>query len=258
MSIAKDLSEHPDRSLASIYQGNLGALHAAYRFYNNPAVQPAAILAPHRAATCERMRHGEESLVLIAQDTCYFNFSSHEALQGAGPIERPNDKGILMHSALAMTPQGVPIGLAAQKIWTRDPAEFGKGRKRTKRPFADKESARWLEIAQEAASGVPDGTRAVIMGDRESDIYDVFAQSQQAPYELLIRSAQDRRVEHPTATHLWEAVESSPILGTMVIDVPRKEGHPIRQATLTLQATTVRLQIPKGRVKEGLGTPRGK
>ena len=153
MSIAKDLSEHPDRSLASIYQGNLGALHAAYRLYNNPAVQPAAILAPHRAATYERMRLGEESLVLIAQDTCYFNFSSHEALQGAGPIERPNDKGILMHSALAMTPQGVPIGLAAQKIWTRDPAEFGKGRKRTKRPFADKESARRLEIAQEAASG---------------------------------------------------------------------------------------------------------
>ena len=104
---------------------------------------------------------------------------------------------------------------------------------------------------------MPDGTRAVIMGDRESDIYDVFAQSQQAPYELLIRSAQDRRVEHPTATHLWEAVESSPILGTMVIDVPRKEGRPIRQATLTLQATTVRLQIPKGRVKKGLGTPTG-
>ena len=93
------------------------------------------------------------------------------------------------------------------------------------------------------------------MGDRESDIYDVFAQSEPAPYELLIRSAQDRRVEHATATHLWEAVESSPILGTVVIDVPRKEGHPIRQATLTVQATTVRLKIPQGRVKEGLGTP---
>ncbi len=46
MSIAKDLSEHPDRSLASIYQGNLGALHAAYRFYNNPAVQPRRDFGP--------------------------------------------------------------------------------------------------------------------------------------------------------------------------------------------------------------------
>ncbi len=80
--------------------------------------------------------------------------------------------------------------------------------------------------------------------------------SEKAPYDLLIRGAQDRCVEHAsTATHLWAAVESSPMLGTVVIDVPRKEGHPIRQATLSLQATTVRLQIPKGREKEGLGTP---
>ena len=255
MIIAQDLMEHPDLSLASIYQGNLGALHGAYRFYNNPAVKPTEILAPHRAATYERS--GEESVVLIAQDTCYFNFSSHKALDGVGPIESLNDKGILVHSALAMTREGIPIGLVEQKIWTRDPAEFGKGSKRKKRPFAEKESARWLETAKEAARGVPDGTHAVIMGDRESDIYDVFAQSEQEPYDLLIRSAQDRRVEHAsTATHLWEAVESSPILGTMVIDVPRKEGHPIRQATLTLQATTVHLQIPKGREKDGLGTPK--
>ena len=254
MIIAQDIMDHPDLSMASIYKGNWGDLRAGYRFFDNVAVTPAAILAPHRAATYERS--GAEPLVLIAQDTCYFNFSSHKALKGAGPIESLNDKGILVHTALAMTPQGVPIGVAAQKIWTRDAAEFRKGRKRKKRAFAEKESARWLEIAQEAASGVPDGTRAVIIGDRESDIYDVFAQSEKAPYDLLIRSAQDRRVEHSsTATHLREAVESSPVLGTVVIDVPRKEGHPIRQATLTLQATTVRLQIPKGREKEGLGTP---
>lgn len=31
---------HPDQSLASTYEGNLGALHAAYRFYDNLAVTP--------------------------------------------------------------------------------------------------------------------------------------------------------------------------------------------------------------------------
>jgi len=54
-----------------------------------------------------------------------------------------------------MTTQGVPIGLTAPKIWTRNPAEFGKGRQRKKRPLAEKDSARWLAIAREAASGVP-------------------------------------------------------------------------------------------------------
>ncbi len=153
MIITQDLMEHPDLFMASIYKGNWGGLHAGYRFFDNTAVQPAAILAPHRAATYERS--GAESLVLVAQDTCYFNFSGHEALEGVGPIESLNDKGNLGHTARAMTTQGVPIGLTAQKIWTRDPAECGQGRQRKKRPFAEKESARWLEIAQEAASGVP-------------------------------------------------------------------------------------------------------
>jgi len=171
---AQDLMEHPDLSLASIDKGNSGDLRAGYRFFDNAAVKPAAILAPHRAAPDERS--GMESLGLIAQDPCYFHCSSHEALEGVGPIESLDDKGILVQTALAMTTQGVPIGLTAPKIWIRDPAEFGKGRQRKQRPLAEKESTRWLEIAQEAASGVPDGTRAVIMGDRESDIYDVFAE----------------------------------------------------------------------------------
>ena len=38
--------------------------------------------------------------------------------------------------------------------------------------------------------------------------------------------------------------------------MPRKEGQPIRQATLTLQATTVALQIPVDRKADNLGTPR--
>ncbi len=105
MTIAQDLSAHPDQSLASIYEGNWGGLHAAYRFYDNPAVTPATILAPHFEATWDRS--GEQPIVLIAQDTTYFNYSSHKAFQGGGPIESLNDKGILVHSALAMTPQGV-------------------------------------------------------------------------------------------------------------------------------------------------------
>ena len=254
MTIAQDLSGHPDQSLASIYEGNLGGLHAAYRFYDNPAVTPAKILAPHFEATWDRS--GEQPIVLIAQDTTYFNYSSHKAFQGGGPIESLNDKGILVHSALAMTPQGVPLGLVAQKIWARDPAEFRKASQRKRRAFEAKESARWLAEARKAAQGVPDGTLAVIIGDRESDIYEVFAQSLKDPFELLVRSAQNRRVEwNGDKTLLRDAVEASPILGTFVIDVPRKEGHPIRQATLTVQVAEVRLLPPKGRPKDGEEPP---
>ncbi|MCY0882125.1 MAG: IS4 family transposase [Firmicutes bacterium] len=89
----------------------------------------------------------------------------------------------------------------------------------------------------------------------ESDIYDVFVAAQHSSYDVLVRSAHNRQVQHPGARQLWEAAESADILGTDVIDVPRKEDHPLRQASLTLRATTVQLQVPHGREKEELGTP---
>ncbi len=254
LTLVNDLGAHPDLSLASTYKGDWASLKASYRFLDNEAVTPDAILAPHRDATWDRS--SQEPWVLIAQDTSYFNYTSHPATQGLGPIERENDQGLMVHTALAMTAEGVPIGIAAQKIWTRDPDTFGKSRQRTSRPFAEKESARWVAIAKAAASGVPDGTRTVIIGDREADIYDVFVDAQSASYDVLVRSARDRRLADPTEGHLWAAVEAAEILGSMVIDVPRKEGHSIRQATLTLQTTTVQLQVPFGREAENLGTPR--
>lgn len=253
LTFAHDLAAHPDFSIASTYKGDWASLKASYRFLDNAAVTPEAILAPHREATWDRS--GQESWVLIAQDTSYFNYTHHPTTQGLGPVEREDDLGLMGHTALAMTADGVPIGIAAQKIWTRDPAEFGKSRQRQSRPFAEKESARWVEIAQAAASGVPDGTHPVIVGDREADIYDVFVDAQTASYDVLVRSARDRRLADPEG-YLWAAVEATDILGTVEIAVPRKEGQPIRQATLTLQATTVDLQIPVDRKADNLGTPR--
>ena len=208
LTFAHDLAAHPDLSMASLYHGDWANLKASYRVLDNDAVTPAAILAPHRQATGDRS--GQESWVLIAQDTSYFNYTHHPATEGLGPVERAEDQGLMVHTALAMTAEGVPLGIVAQKIWTRDPAEFGKSRPRRSRPFADKESARWVEIAQAATRGVPDGTPTVIIGDREADIYEVFVDAQTASYDVLVRSARDRRLADPEG-YLWAAVEATDI-----------------------------------------------
>ncbi len=79
-----------------------------------------------------------------------------------------------MHSGLALTTEGVPLGLVAQMIWARDPATHGKSAQRQQLPIEDQESYRWLPVQQPVAVSVPAGTPTVLMGDRESDIYDVF------------------------------------------------------------------------------------
>jgi hypothetical protein len=54
-----------------------------------------------------------------------------------------------MHSSLAVTLEGVPLGLAAIKFWTRDKFHGANALRRkinpTRVPIEKKESIRWLE-----------------------------------------------------------------------------------------------------------------
>ena len=190
--LASDLAAHPDLSLASLYEGDWAGLKAGYRFFDNPKVTPAQLLAPHQAATWERC--AAESMVLIAQDTTYFNFSSHVATKDLGPIGSGPEQGFLLHSALALTTGGVPLGLVAQIAWARDPETRGKSARRKQLPIEEKESYRWIQIQQQIATHVPDGTQTVLMGDRESDIYDLFIAPRDPQQQLLERGTDDSKI----------------------------------------------------------------
>ena len=92
---------------------------AAYRFFDNPKVTPAAIGQPHRERTVKRMR--QHSLILAVQDTTFFNYTHHPQTAGLGEIgnKQQKQRGFGMHSTLAVTPAGVPLGLLTQSFFTR-------------------------------------------------------------------------------------------------------------------------------------------
>ncbi|MCL5972372.1 MAG: hypothetical protein M1499_07415 [Firmicutes bacterium] len=100
----------------------------------------------------------------------------------------------------------------------------------------------------------PDKSGLRRVGDREANIYDVFVDAQTAPYGVLVRSARDRCLVDPEG-YLWAAMESTDILGTVEVG-SAQGGTALRQAMLTLQATTLDLQIPTDRKADNLGTPR--
>ena len=85
------------------------------------------------------------------------------------------------------------------------------------------------------------------MGDRESDIDDLFIMPRNPQQQLLIRAAWDRKLEDPPEQHLWAAAEAAPMLGTMTITVPSKPGQPEREATLALRTTVVQMARPAHR-----------
>ena len=141
------------------------------------------------------------------------------------------EQGFLLHSALALTVEGVPLGLVGQIAWARDSKTRGKSAHRKQLSIEEKESYRWLQIQQQIRTRVPDGTRTVLIGDRELDIYDRFIAPRDSQQHVLVRAAWDRKLTDPSNQHLWQAAEAAPMVGTMTITVPRKPGQRERQAT---------------------------
>ena len=178
--------EHkPGQCLPDLFPS--GALQqGAYRFLHNGRVSMEDVLQPHREALAERCRQLPGS-VLLVQDTTTLNYTGlKDCTAGLGPLKErsSSSRGLHVHAAMAFSEGRRPLGVSGLEVWSRA---------LEKPPGEDeKESRRWfrgLEQGYELASACPD-RRIVVVGDRESDIFDLFRQHgerSEEGVELLVR-----------------------------------------------------------------------
>ncbi len=251
--MARDLAKYPQVSLPQALQ-QPGALKAAYRFFDNNSVDAQAILAPHVISSIARMRI--HPVVLAVQDTTFIDYAGHPECQGLGPTCSKGGWGLLCHSTLAFTPEGLPLGVLGMRTWARDPDKGIKGTRR-QRPIEQKESHKWIDSVEAVAKlgeQLPD-TRLVSVADREGDVFEYFTQAQALKVDLLVRAAWDRRVEG-SYDYLWASLAKAPLLTQQALAVPERAGQRARLATLSLRATTITLKAPSSGSGRGLAPMR--
>lgn len=221
-------------------------MDATYDFFKNPRVRPEGIVSQSLGEVLPRL--GGLTRVLVAQDTTDCNYASLTETTGLGYTDGSNTRGLLVHSSLAMTTTGLPLGLLTQQIWTRDPALKGKTKDRRKRDAEDKESYRWADHAAAARSVLPAELCVVHVADRESDIYDWMAAERPPNTHLLIRVAQGSRtvVHGPNGDEgeLSAVVRAQTPLGRHQLEVPRGDGEPARPATVSVRVAVVEVAPP--------------
>jgi len=248
--LAQAFGTQPSASLPAA-SDDAAMLKAAYRFFANDAIDPANMLASHVQATYQRLR--QVPLVLAVPDTTLLDWTDHPATTGLGPLASATHQGLLAHSTLAITPDHVPLGLLAQDVWARDAATYGQQRDHKQRAVADKESHKWITSVQavNAARELCPTTAFISVGDRESDVYDLFLAPRQVGVELLVRAAWDRRVAHDE-TYLWATVAAAVQVAELMVRVPKRGSQPARMANLRIHCRTITLRPPKARAKEQL------
>ena len=216
----------------------------AYRFLNNKKATPEKILTPHQQTTSNRI--SQEKIVLAIQDTTTLNYTHHSQVTGLGNIgTNPELRGMLVHTTLSITPERVPLGIIHQQTWIRPPEEYGKKDQRHKKPIEEKESQKWLtslQATEQLQKDFPD-ILFINIGDRESDIYELFHKATLCQCKLLVRAAWDRKVESEK-NYLWNHLEAQPLETTLEVNTPCKSKKSERIAHLELRFAKVTIKPP--------------
>jgi hypothetical protein len=208
------------------------AAKAAYRFFDNPRVTDRAILGGHFAATAGRSA-ATPGTVLVLHDTTEFSFTRNTP-DGVGYLSYVKGRhathtacGVLLHSGLVVTTDGVPLGLAAAEFWSRREFKGTNARNKqvnaTRLPIEENESYRWLENLAAATARLGDPGRCVHVGDREADIFELFHAAHEARTHFLVRTGVDRLAGRGGTT-VARVMARQPVRGVHTVGVRDAHG----------------------------------
>lgn len=262
--LASNLSQSPEAPINQAC-GNWAETKAAYRFFKNETVNYRNISKSHIDATKDRCI--EESTILAIQDTTFLTYSHHPKTKDLCALSKHKGKykeiipmGLVMHSTLAVSVDGLPLGLLDQKIYARNTLtdEKKKIKQRSHNaalPIEEKDSIRWLESLQKSHNLFGrHSTGIVTIGDRESDIYDLFRLGGQLESSILVRAKHNRTVNKKSrysgssGETLWGLMKTKKVQGLIKIKVSEKENQPARLATCEIKTSKFEYNPPRNHI----------
>src|SRR4051794_23317789 len=235
---------------------------AAYRFFSNGRVSEGEILGGHFRSTRDRAA-GVGGPLMVLHDTTEFSYRRRrpERVGQTCRVNSGKDKqgryrqhtvcGLLMHASLAVTAGGLPLGLAAVKFWTRKKFKGTAALKRkvnpTRVPIERKESVRWLANMRQSTLLFGEPERCIHIGDRESDIYELFCLAQELGTHFLVRSCVDRLAGDGTRT-VGGLMDEVPVQGRHRVEVRDDQGA-LDTAVVELSYRSLLILPPVGKRK---------
>jgi hypothetical protein len=248
--IATAKAQNPSAPYTECFAGNRHELKAYYRLIGSEReeINPESILHGHRERTIGRMKNCHR--VLVIQDTTDLDFSERLHCNGLGDIGKNQtgavSQGLKMHSSLAVSEKGLPLGVLKTQIYA---SHYDETEKAPERPIEEKESYRWLSTIDDlhrTAEYLPE-TELIALGDRESDMFELFDyRRRKAPgVHLLVRAKHNRCLEEHSRK-LFDHLEAQPAMGQARIEVPRqreKKSKPSKPGRVALPARTARADL---------------
>lgn len=242
VKMISDFSQNPSGSIPE-FCGDRASSQAMYNFLGHKGIEEERILEAQRKATIRRIEEGGYKRILAIQDTTEFNYNQHKATKGLGPLDHPKYQGFFTHSTLAVSPEGLPLGLLAQESWVRPEQAERDRKKKAARPIEEKESYKWFKGLDRGTTDMPEGVSVLSVSDRESDIFEYFLHPRPPQVDLLVRARQDRKIENEV-TPMWSTLENSQVQGVIEVEVKATPTRSARTAHCQVYYKEVKLKPP--------------
>jgi hypothetical protein len=266
---AAELAENPMASITRAAGGDRALVKGYYRLIDQPvidspdkaAVSMESILLPHREQTIRRME--AQKTVLCIQDGTDLNYNGAAQCKGLGVIgtnqTEAKSLGLHLHSTLAVTGEGLPLGVLLAQCTAPEPKDKNETRESWEIPIEEKDTYPWfvsMRDCEDLAAQMPN-TRIFQVMDREADIFELFEDWRNGSKRthLLVRAKHARRTADKLT--LFDAARAAqPSLQfQLVLDRqsvrPKKSkqkarpGRKERVAEMTLRFQRIELRPPK-------------
>jgi hypothetical protein len=242
------LSQTPSSSIRRIALNN-AEQRAFYRFLNNSKVSEESLIE-EASRRMEGMCEGRD--LLCIQDTSEINLvkhkGRHQAESGLGRSDNSQSGDCFkLHPGLVMDAHSTsPLGFSAIKVFHRSEIMPDRmERKYKSQPIEEKESYKWIEVAERSKEVLKRASSVTFIEDREGDIFEQFALIPEQNFHLLVRSRTTRKLID--GKHLYKEVESAPVAGTYTIELPtdKRKNQYKRTAEIELRFVTCSIQCPE-------------
>jgi hypothetical protein len=220
---------------------------ATYRFLENENVTEQELID----ACCERTKMlSKGKNVLVLNDTTEINLQRHrgriESGTGIGLVGNNTDIGFFAHLGLVVDIEAYQaIGYSSINLWSRDiDKETKEIRGYKKLPVEEKESYKWIKCCDDSAKIIQDAASVTVVGDRESDLYELFTDAQKQNTHVLARNRIDRKTSE--GSKLYETLKNTALCGSYKINVSgdKREQKQTREALLEVKYSEVSILKP--------------
>lgn len=254
-SIAAQVLRVPGGRVTGVFSSS-AEREGAFRLLENDAVDVEEIaLAAHRA--CAR-RCADQPFAFVPVDETSLRLVDTKGNKRLGVVGARNigATGLQVMTAMAVSPEGFPVGLCGQETWTRVKRSKGK-KKHDTRKVASKETQHWLNVmqqVQEVFEKEAPKTRPWFQLDRAGDAWPVLLAGLKLNGQFTVRASHNRRLltkEDGPRVYLWDQVESQLLLDEYELEVPARAVRRANWHQRTVPARrgrTARMQVRTCRV----------